>query len=103
MRTNLALTAGLLFLALAGCGSEPAGQADQTAPAQPSEAPATTQQPADPVDTAAAVARELEANPEDAAAILERHGLTAEKLDELMYEIAADPVKAERYRKAVQP
>jgi hypothetical protein len=52
------------------------------------------------VAKAAAVAAELSAKPEDADAILERHGLDRDRLDALMYEIAADEGLAKAYRLA---
>lgn len=55
--------------------------------------------PLDPrVAKAAKLAGEIEAAPEDADAILEKHGLDRDKLDALMYEIAADKDLAEDYK-----
>ena len=51
---------------------------------------------------AAAIARQLQADPEGAEAILEEHELTIEELEALMVEIAADEELSERYDQALQ-
>ena len=57
--------------------------------------------PLDPrVAKAAKLAGEIEAAPENADEILEKHGLDRDKLDALMYEIASDQSLAEDYKLA---
>jgi hypothetical protein len=53
------------------------------------------------VETAAAVARELRSNPAAADEVLRRHGMTEQRFEELMYEIAEDPEMSEAYAKRV--
>lgn len=69
-----------IFLALAACGG-PAG--------------------GDPVDQAVTVARELRAKPGDAEQILQKHSLTPEQWEALMYDIASDPTQAAKYEAAL--
>lgn len=49
------------------------------------------------VDKAVSIAKELRAQPDDAEKILERHGMSAEQWESLMYEIAGDPALAAEY------
>ena len=78
--------------------SEPAA-AEPTAPGAAVEIDLPTD-PEEKLQLAITVAREIEARPEQADQILARHRLEREELDLLMYEIAADPALAERYRQA---
>ena len=52
---------------------------------------------ADDVAKAAAIAKEVEASPDDAEAILAKHEMTEEAFEQLMFEIAEDPDKAEAF------
>jgi hypothetical protein len=79
------LTGFLCALVLVGCG----GSGKQSTP---SGAPVSPK-----VAEAAALAKELEANPDDADAILKRHGMTRQQLEDLMYEIAADDEMSQAY------
>ena len=85
----------LLSLVALGCGGPTAEQPPATA--TDAEAAALP----DKVETAVAIARELATDPGDAQAILDRHGLTEEGFDDLMYEIAADPELTAAYRDAL--
>jgi hypothetical protein len=64
-------------------------------------APITEQAALDPdVQLAATVARAIDAAPASADSILSAHGLTRERLDSLMYAIAADSAKSAAYSAA---
>ena len=84
-------TAILSALLLAACS----GSADKS-PASGGTAPAIPEKAA----KAARLAKELEANPDDADAILQRHGMTQQQFEDLMYEIAADETLSEAYARA---
>ena len=53
------------------------------------------------VAKAAAVTKELKANPDDADEILGRHGMTQQQLEDLMFEIAADEELTKAYEQAL--
>ena len=78
--------------ALAGCG--PSGGCATTAPAKPAGSSAK-------VDTAAAIAREMQANPDQSDQVFQKHGMTEQQFEDLMYEIASDPVMSEQYANKV--
>lgn len=84
-------TAILFALLLAACGGSP-----ETSPASGGSAPAVPEKAA----KAAALAKELEANPDDADAILKSHGMTQQQFEDLMFEIAADEALSEAYARA---
>ena len=64
-------------------------------------APIGRQAAMDPdVQLAATVARAIDAAPASADSVLTAHGLTRERLDSLMYRIAADSVKSAAYAAA---
>jgi hypothetical protein len=90
MTRNTAITtliaAGLV--SLAGCGSSNTGN--------PQPAPSAT---SSKVDTAVAIAREMEANPEQAEQVLQKRGMTEQQFEDLMYEIASDPALSDQYSK----
>lgn len=105
----------VLALTLAACGGEAKTVEQKTtktvkiedtpAPEAKPDAPETIEAPApDPnaekVRTAAIVAREIAADPEHADEVLTRHGLDRDKLDAMMFEIAADPALTEAYMTA---
>ena len=85
----------LVVLVAPGC----AGPGSEPAPAVESDAAAAVLP--EQVETAVSIARELAADPADGEAILNRHGLTEESFDELMYEIAADPELTVAYEAAL--
>lgn len=58
--------------------------------------------PGGKVDKAITIAKELRAQPDDAEKILERHGMTAEQWEALMYDIAGDPALAAEYEAGLQ-
>ena len=89
MRRTAILLSVLLFACGGGAekGSAPTGG---SAPAAPSKAV-----------KAAALSRELRANPDDADAILERNGMTRPQFEDLMYEIAADEELSKAYEQAL--
>lgn len=93
----------MLCAALAGCGAEPPAEPTPAETAAAGDTAAPAPEMADSVRTAVGIARELEADPEAAEAILERHGMTTEEFDEMMYDIAADPELARQYREALRP
>ena len=75
-----------LPLLLVACGG------DQKAPS-----PGATTTTPPKAAQAAAIAKDLRANPDDADAILAKHGMTRQQFEDLMYEIAADPAMSEAY------
>jgi hypothetical protein len=81
------LTTILCSVVLAACG----GGADKTA------TPSTAVPPK--VAEAAALAKEIQASPDDADAILERHGMTRQEFEELMYDIASDEAMSVAYER----
>lgn len=114
--TALASTVALAF-ALTRCDrGEPAAAAShEVATRTPARAvvrpdpPPEVQRPADTapadpamvrVQLAAAVAKEISAAPERADEILGKHGLSREKFDALVFEIAADPALTRAYMQA---
>jgi len=88
----------VLATALLGCSGSGSVEPDSQV-AAPNASTATT--PSDPVAKAVAVAREIEADADDVDAILERHGLTVETFEELLYDISSDPELSKRYNAAL--
>lgn len=58
-------------------------------------------EPTYPVDRAVAIAQAVEAEPEQAEAILAQHGLTEDELGALLFDIAADPEQSAAYAEAL--
>lgn len=50
---------------------------------------------------AVTIAKEIKASPDDAEAILKKHGMTEEQFEALMFEIAEDPKRAEAFASKV--
>ncbi|MBZ5715162.1 hypothetical protein [Nannocystis pusilla] len=73
-------------------------KADEPAP-KPEE-PVKPDPAQEKVQIAAAVAKEIAADPEHADDVLTKHGLDRAKLDAMMFEIAADPALTEAYMAA---
>jgi len=71
----------------AGKGTAPTGGSTQAVPPKAAKA--------------AALSKEIRANPDDADAILERSGMTRAQFEELMYEIAADEELSKAYQDAL--
>jgi hypothetical protein len=90
MRTALQLVAAMAAMSFAACDC---GDSE--------EDPASAAAEEDDALRAAAIAREIRAAPDDTEAILERHGLTIEEFEALMYDIAADPEASQRYETAL--
>ena len=85
----------LLAVGIAGCESPPRQAAE--APAEEASAA-----PPDLVQQAVAIAREIEAEPDAVEEILERHGLDAERFEEMIYEISGDPELSRAYNAALE-
>jgi len=82
----------------AACGAD-APKTDPAASGAPAEAAAEA--PLDPrVAKAVEVADAIASAPEDADAILEKHGLDRDKLDAMLFEIARDPALSAAYKTA---
>jgi hypothetical protein len=79
-----------LFLLGAGCAGP--GDEQKTEPAA---------QTGDIVSQAAEIARAIEADPDTAEQVLERHDLTVEEFEQMMYEIRADPELSKAFEAAV--
>ena len=85
-RTSLFLP---LLLVACGGGSQKAPSPGATTTTPPKAA------------QAAAIAKDLRANPDDADAILAKHGMTRQQFEDLMYEIAADEELTKAYEQAL--
>jgi hypothetical protein len=83
---KIIVAAGLM--SLAGCGSS------NTGTPQPAPAASSTK-----VDTAVAIAREMDANPQQADQVLQKRGMSEQQFEDLMYEIASDPSLSDQYSK----
>jgi hypothetical protein len=98
------LLAALLIMACGGTGEAPA---DRTGggemAAGRAEAPETKpamEQLQPPVELAIEIANKITADPDAIEEILEEYGMTEEELDQLLYEIAADPELRKIYNEA---
>ena len=102
-RRDLALLMlAALLVPVAACapqGEESAPPATPAASAAPGGAtdPATGAEVPESVKKAAAIARAIQADPDSMDRILEDEGMTREDFEDLLYEIAADPVLSEAY------
>jgi hypothetical protein len=85
----------VLSVALLGCGGSDVNTSDDQA------SPQTPTVSSETVSKAVAVAKEIEANPDDVDAILEQHGLTLETFEDMLYEISSDPELSEAYNAAL--
>lgn len=95
-RRLMVLSAGLLLVG--ACA-----KAEQAEDAMAETAAAMAPAAADPgVEKAVAVYRGIQANQAAAESVLTANGLTAESLDSLMYEIAADSARAAAYSNAIR-
>lgn len=84
---NISVIAVLFLLA---CGDTPEEAAPPATPEVEAAAPSAA-------ETAATIAGELRASPGSEAAVLERHGLSADEFEALLYEVAADPELSKAY------
>ncbi len=109
MHTYKLLTLSLCLSLVGACdsGDKPADEPAKTAkkPAEkPAEKPVETEPESqlDPkVAKAVAIAKEIEGNMDDTDAILEKHGLDRDSLEQMMYEIARDPTLSNAYEQAL--
>jgi hypothetical protein len=91
---RFARSAALLLLGALGCND------DVTPPASAAGAAAELIQPDDRharAERAARIAQEVLENPDEGAAVLERHEVSPEEFSDMMYEVAGDPELAEVY------
>ena len=105
MRTTLTLMAMLAAALLpAACGAYETEKAESagTAGAVEQHAIAPAADLSEKVRIAAAIATEIESQPDQAEEILARHDITADSFEQLMYEIAADPQLSKAYEAAVE-
>lgn len=82
---------------------KPAKPADKVAvdtPKPEDKGPPAADSPEGKVLLAATVAREISGDPDKADEILGKHGLDRDKLDDLMFAIAADPELSKKYMDA---
>jgi len=86
-------------LASYGCGG--AGDRQEGAPGAGDESAPAASRDQGMVDVAARIAREIEARPDQASAILERYGKTREEFEKMLYDIAADPDLSRAYTQAL--
>lgn len=80
--------------------TEPKPEVKADEPAPKPEEPVKADPAQEKVQIAAAVAKEIAADPEHADDVLTKHGLDRAKLDAMMFEIAADPALTEAYMAA---
>lgn len=82
--------------------SKPVGPKPEVEPAapKPEEKPAAVDPADNKIQLAALVAREISVAPDKADEILGKHGLDRDKLDAMMFEIAADEAMTRRYMEA---
>jgi len=99
----IALLAAAALFSMCACNSNqeeptPAAPAEVAAPASPETAPATPA-PAgdDKVLLAVNIAKEIADDPDHAAEILGRHGMTEKQFEAMLFDIAADPDLSRRY------
>jgi hypothetical protein len=69
-------------------------------PEEPEEV-AAVETAADTVTQAVAIAKEIEADPDSAEAILARHEMTVDQFDQMMYDISIDPALSDAYAAAM--
>lgn len=96
-RTFVGAMALLVAVFSAGCGGSSATQdaSTETTPAETSGAPTVEQ-----AREAGTIAKAIEKEPNRTAEILAEHGMTAESLEALLYQIARDPKLTEVYEEA---
>ena len=94
MRRHSALVVlSLLLLLLAGCAAGTQQSGADTA--------ATADETPEIVRQAVAITQEIEADPDAVEQILERHGLSVEQFEEMMYEISSDPALSRAYNSRI--
>ena len=100
MLRNMTRVAALaLILAGSACSGQPGRQTGENGTT--AGVAGSSAQENDRVQMAARIAREIQADPENAEAILDRHGKTKEEFEALLYEIAAEPELSRAYNAAM--
>jgi hypothetical protein len=86
-----------LALIVVGCGGGETGydSTEQTSMKDAGDVPEVVQK-------AITIAQEIEGDPDNAEAILEKHGITEEGFEDLMYQIAQDPELSRSYNEALR-
>ncbi len=98
----LAVICGVILAAAACAGQDTAQRSGQGEAARAEMAGRGHDAPAaNKGEKAARIASEIQADPDNAAMILDRHGMTQEAFEQLLYEVAADPVLSEAYNRAM--
>lgn len=98
-----ALLCGVLSSALlfAGCGGDPAPREEAASTNAPAVGLGSVE--AGKVARAASIAKEVRAQPDSAAVILQRHGMEPGEWSALMVEIAADSTLSAEFQAALGP
>lgn len=98
-RTLLIGAAALAAMVLIACGG---GEGESSYDTGSETASVETASALDPiVEKAVKIGRAVEAEPNRADEILAEHGMTADELEELMIQIAADPEMSSQYDEAM--
>lgn len=87
---KLTLATAAAILALTGCG--PSATTTSSSPPPPANTATSPK-----VEKAVAVARDLENTSTSVDQVLQKHGLTEQQYEDLMYEIASDPTLSDQY------
>jgi len=90
---NLIALFVVLALLLPGCGGQSYDQGDVQ-----EAVTAAAETVSDVVDQAVAVARDLESESKSAEQVLDEHGITVERFEELIYEISSDSKLAKKFK-----
>jgi hypothetical protein len=97
LRTIVGAGALIIAFVAAGCSSSSSnGDASTESAATPATGAPTVEQARE----AGTIARAIESEPNRMSEILAEHGMTAESLENLMFEIAKDPKLTEAYENA---
>ena len=97
LRTILGASALLIAIIAAGCsGSSSNGHGSTESAATTADGTPTVE----PAREAGPIARAIESEPNRMSEILAEHGMTADSLENLMFEIAKDPKLTEAYENA---
>ena len=97
LRTIVSAGALILAIVAAGCSSSSSNGDGST---ESAVSPATGAPTVEQAREAGTIARAIESDPGRASEILAKHGMTAESLDHLIFEIAKDPKLTEAYEDA---
>jgi ABC-type glycerol-3-phosphate transport system substrate-binding protein len=99
-RTFTLILISLLLLLAFGCGGTTETDVGAEATTADAGTEETTTTDTTKAEEAGAIAKEIAGNPDGADGILTSHDTTQAKFEELLYEIAADPVLTEAYQAA---